>query len=383
MSTEIILNRESQIILAEGRRPAFFGSWLMWSLLALILTGTLAFLLWLALSRPLPLPRGTFFLGVISSEAAQQIFPPNVLNALPDTWKRTLSIKSTWPLVYGLANEDGQMRAFIIGPRWLVPDGETRQTAGLSAYLGETGLVFEEEKLTYSEALSWRGLERAPAMRWSNGEKIHLRWNGKQLVSDMAWNMPGTSRASSADLSTGFSADSRKAATQPEIALASSLGDLPKLRNLPDISRYEVWLNGKGFARRRFEFSHPLSENQAAAVLGIFSVTERKAFTLPDGTISIERFTPSASTSTSLFGERKNDRNESLRLSANELQISSTTGTWDIQPAENCGVQGPWIRLSSRALSTTLTDIGWKVSAEQLRALQIGTINNKIAVCFE
>lgn len=383
MSTEIILNRESQIILAEGRRPAFFGSWLMWCIVALILAGSLAFLLWLALSRPLPLPRGTFFLGVISPEAAQQILPPNVLNALPETWKQTLSIKSSWPLVYGLANEDGRMRAFMLGPRWLVPDGSTRKTAGLAAYLGDAGLVFEEEKLTYSEALSWRGLERAPAMRWSNGEKIHLRWNGKQLISDMAWEMPGTSRASAADLSIGFSADSRKAAIQPEIALASSLGDLPKLRNLPDISRYEVWLNGKGFARRRFEFAHPLSENQAAAVLGIFSVTERRAVTLPDGSVSIERFTPSASTSTSLFGERKNDRSESLRLSANELQIISSTGTWDIQQVVSCGVQGPWIRLSDRAISTTLTDIGWEISADQLRAMQIGTINNKIAICFE
>lgn len=383
MSTEIILNRESQIILAEGHRPVFYRSWMLWCILVLILTGCLAFLLWLGLSRPLPLPRGTFFLGVISPDTAEQTLPPNVLNALPETWKQTLSIRSSWPLVYGLANEDGRMRSFILGPRWLIPEGENRTTAGLAAYIGEPGLVFEEGTLTYSEALSWRGLERAPAMRWSNGEQIHFRWNGKQLVSDMIWNMPGTSRASSADLSIGFSADSRKAAIQPEIALASSLGDLPKFRNLPDISRYEVWLNGKGFARRRFEFATPLSETQAATVLGIFSVTERRAVTLPDGSISLERFTPKASTSTTLFGERMNDRGESLRLTSNELQISSASSTWQIEPVSNCGIQGPWIRLSSRTLSTTLSDIGWDIPADQLKAMQIGTLNNKITVCFE
>lgn len=382
---EIILNRESNIILAEGRSPSFFKSWRFYCMLVLLIAFAFTFFAWFTLSRPLPLPRGTFFIGVISPHAAKQLLPPNVLNAMPDVWKRTLSSDSSWPIAYGLSNDEDHVRAFLIGPRWMIPQGTGRKTAGLAAYLPDNGLVEDEHTLSYTEAMSWRGWKKQPALRWIQGADSIFRWDGQRLVSDNAWNLPSVPPASNADLSLALGSESRNEAAAPQIALAAGLADLPKLRTLPDTSRYEIWLDGQEtqFEKRRLVFTQPLDENQAAVVLGAFSVTQRRALVLPDGSTSIERIQPQASTGTTLFGDHRNDRGETLHITPSELQINATGTNWEIQPAPICSLTSTWTRLSGRAVGMMLDDLGWNLNDVPLTGLQIGTYKGKLAACFE
>lgn len=371
--------------MAEGHSPSFFKSWRFFGLLILLTIFGIAMFVWLALSRPLPIPRGTFFIGIISPHAAKQYFPPNLLNIMPETWKRTLSSDSSWPIAYGLSNDDDHVRAFIIGPRWLIPDGPDRQTAGLAAYLPENGLITENEHISYASAMSWRGWRKQPAFRWIQGQDTLFRWDGQRFISNTPWDIPDIPSPSDADLSLGLGDESRSEISQPQIALAAGLADLPKLRSLPAASRYELWLDGEvtKFEKRRLTFSTTLSEDQAASVLGVFSVTQRRAITLPDGSTSIERIQPIASVSSTLFGERPNDRGEYLRLTPSELQINATGTNWSINKAPACALTSSWIRLSGRSVSMMLGDLGWNPNNIALSGIQIGVFNGKLSICLE
>lgn len=383
--TDIILNSESSIILAQGSAPSFFRSWRFLGILILSILFGLSLIFWLALSRPLPVPRGTFFIGVISPHAAKQYFSPNLLNAMPEIWKRTLSSDSSWPVAYGLSNDDDHVRAFILGPRWLIPDGPDRQTAGLSAYLPENGLVTENDRISYAATMSWRGWRKQPAFRWLQGQDTLFRWDGQRFISDASWRLADIPNPSDADLSLGLGDESREEIAAPQIALAAGLADLPKLRTLPPATRYELWVDGEAmrFDKRRLTFATTLNEEQAASILGAFSVTQRRVITLPDGSTSIERIQPIATTNTTLFGERPNDRNEWLRLTPSELQINASGTNWTINPAPACAVTSSWIRLSGKAVNMMLDDLGWNLANVTLTGLQIGSYNGKLAICLE
>ncbi len=383
MSVEIILNRESNIIMAEGHGRR----WNFWNLSALgILLGLALFFggMWYLLSRPIPIPIDTAIIGVISPKASKQMLPAAFQEKIPAICQDALSSDSDWPIICGITTSGA---AFTIQPRWLDRKSNQRYTAGLVARNGEIGN--ETKTFRYSSALSWRGLAKQPVMevessaieKWlglevaSTSTKILFRWNGRGFDSDLTLP-PQTTPLPAGDIALSLGRVAWDTLPGDLFLDAANLPDRSQWKPLPPIERYAVWLDKDRLIEGRYiGFSDSLDQELAARVLGLMGVTERRALTLPDGTVSYERLLPTASTSTDLFGRRQNDRGQWIDLSPRFILVSNASTTLDQSNVAPCSMGYPWLRLSKNALHDML--------GISLPSLQAFSQNGRLAICFE
>lgn len=381
MSVEIILNRDSHIIMAEGHGRR----WNFWNLSALgIFLGLALFFggMWFLLSRPIPIPADTALLAVISPKAYHQLLSEQLQDKIPMFCQTAFSSNSDWPVICGITTS-GQ--SFAIQPRWqtIVPSF----TAGLVARSGDfTG---ETKTFRYSSALSWRGLAKQPVLevessaieKWlglevaSTSTKILFRWNGSGFDSDLTLP-PQTTPLPAGDVALSLGRVAWDTLPGDLFLDAANLPDRSQWKPLPPIERYAVWLDKDRLIEGRYiGFSDPLDQELAARVLGLMGVTERRALTLPDGTVSYERLLPTASTSTDLFGRRQNDRGQWIELSPRFILVSNASTTLDQSNVAPCSMGYPWLRLSQNALHDML--------GISLPSLQAFSQNGRLAICFE
>lgn len=383
MSVEIILNRESQIILAEGHGR----HWNFWNISALgIFLGLILFFvgLWSLLSQSIPIPDDTAILAVISPKESQRILPPAFQEKIPDVCKDVLSSNSDWPIICGLT-VSGQ--AFSIAPRWLGNDNNRSFTSGFIARFG--GTIVSTKSFRYTNALAWRGLAKQPTIflesssiekllgleLTSTSTEILFRWNGHGFDSDL--NLPPqTTPLPAGDISLFLDRASWEALPGDLFLNASNLPDRNQWKPLPPIERYAVWLNSDHLIEGKFiGFAEPLNQKLAARILGMMGVTERRTLMLPDGSISYERLLPTASTSTDLFGRRQNDQGQWIDLSQRYISITNASTTIDQSNIAPCGTSYPWLRLSKNTINSLLG-----ISIPDIQAY---SENNRLSICFE
>jgi len=383
MSVEIILNRDSNIILAEGHGRR----WNFWNLSALgIVVGLLMFFgsIWYLLSRPIPIPADTAILAVISPKASRQILPAIFQEKIPSVCQDALASDSDWPIICGVT-VSGQ--AFSITPRWLTSVGSSQFNAGIVARSSE--VIGETKPFRYTSALYWRGLAKQPTIlvessaveKWlglevaSTSTKILFRWNGQGFASDLKLP-PQTTPLPAGDIALALDRAAWDTLPGDLFLNAVNLPDKSQWKPLPPIERYAVWMGEDRTIKSRFiGFGESLDQELAARILGMMGVTERRALTLPDGTVSFERLLPTASTTKDLFGRRQNDQGQWVDLSQRYILITSTTSTLDQSNISPCGTSYPWLRLSKNVLNNTFNTA--------IPSLQAYSENNRLTICFE
>ncbi len=393
MDIQITLNRESSIILAEGRGRR----WSFWNLLALGILFALALVfggLWFALSRPIPIPDDTAIIGVISPRAAKQLFSNEAWNMLPENCRLLLSSDSDWPVICGLTSSG---KTFAILPRWFSIPSANRYNAGLITRIGD--VTTQKNTINYAQALSWRGLAKKPTIKLESSalEKtlgvetlttstsILLHWDGRNLKSDTT--LPKSPNPlPAADIAFSISGTDWSNLPGELFLDAANLPDSKQWKPLPPIERYAVWHDAEGgISGRYLGFAENLDQEQAARVLGIMGVTERRQITLPDGTASFERLLPTANTTTNLFGRRQNDKQEWIDLDQRFMLVSSSSTTLNQNNIAPCGSSNPWLYLSSKALNDVLRLIGIQnQNTPPLKSgVQIFSDDQKLTICFE
>ncbi len=383
MSVEIVLNGESQIILGEGHGHR----WNIWNLSALgVILGLSIFIfsMWYALSRPIPIPSNTTIIAVISPKVAKRILPASIEEKLPAVCKDAFASDSDWPVICGLTSSN---EAFAIMPRWLTKKGTTTFTSGLIA---RTGRVQTETKpFQYTEALAWRGFAKQPTVLIessiieerlgldiaTSSTKILFHWNGKGFASDMKLPVQ-TTPLPAGDIAFSVNNEAWNELSGDVFLDAANLPDRNQWQPLPPIERFAIWIDENHVTKGKYiGFSEPLDQENAARLLGLMGVTERKAITLPDGSISYERLLPSPSTSTSLFGQRQNNQGQLIELAPRFIAISNASTTLEQNNTASCGTSYPWIRLSSNVLKDILNI--------PVPSLQGYSENQYLSICFE
>lgn len=381
MPVEIILNRESQIILAEGHGRR----WNFWNILALgILIGLTTFFItaWYALSRPIPIPSNTAILAVYSYNALTSTQNELLLNNIPAICKTNIPENANWPMICGITTSG---ESFAITPRWWnISDRTNHGLISVSAIPNSE----KTKDMRYFTALNWRGLAKRPVIQmqssaieswlglenYSENTEILFQWDGMKFTSNQKIKAQ-TSPLPAGDIA--FYLDETTWGQLPgDIFLDASALPNRNQWNLPPIERFAIWFDDNRMQISRFiGFRDALDQNQAARILGMVDVTERRQIKLPDGSTSFERLLPTASSSSDLFGQRLNDRGQILDLTPRSLLLSSSSTTKEQTNISPCGASYPWLRLSSKALNDII--------GIQMSGIQAYSDNGKLSICFE
>jgi|GEM_PF-6062256 len=381
MSVEIILNRESQIILAEGHGRR----WNFWNLLTVgIIVGLACFFVsaWYALSRPIPIPDNTAILAVYSNKNLNIANNQFINDSIPTICKSNIPSNAEWPMICGITTSG---EAFAITPRWWNINNRTHHGAISISTTPETSNI---ETISYFRTLHWRGLSKKPVIQiqtsalenWlgiedkSKNTEVLLQWDGERFISDQKIK-PQTSPLPAGDIAFYIN-DSAWDQISGDVFLdAATLPDRNQW-NLPPIERFALWFDdNRGLLARFIGFRDSLDQNQAAKILGMVDVTERRQIILPDGSTSYERLLPMATTGTDLFGKRQNDKGQMLDMTPRSILISSTSTTAEQANIAPCGTSYPWLRLSSKAMNNLI--------GLQMSGVQAYSDNGKLSICFE
>lgn len=393
MGTDIILNSNGNIILAEGRSRSFWHSWRAVAagiLLGLfLLLGIFIFLM----SRPLPLPEKTLFYAVATPDEIQKL-SPEIQQALPADWQIYAKEKSSWPFVFGLYREEESIFSFVASPLWHVPTSEKihQQKRGLAMLAADTKLPERKARSYWSYFMErWGagspvvGVDPAEGLGAVNGNEpswmvFHVRPD--LIRSNAPLSAAPTDPLSDADVS--FRLPSGKESGLQAFQTLPYLPSPDRLARLPDMTRADFQFGDAGQAIwTKLTFKSPLDEIQAGVLLGSYGFTLRRPITLPDGTASFERIEPVATSGSSLLGPRRDELGRSANI-ANYIFTLHTTGTVpEISTATACANSGAWMRLSAKTIAALAHRFGLKLSSEQVRPAQIVSDKGKLAVCFE
>ncbi len=382
MNIQITLNRESQIILAEGHGRRWTGRR---ALAAGILFGLVLLFggLWFGLSRPLSIPNDTAVIAVLPPQHAKNLIPSSLWDRLPLICRQAWSGNSDWPAICGMS-VSGQ--AFAIVPRWIDLPGQPHIDAGLVSRYGDT--PNDSQNLSYTQTLMWRGFAKQPVIHFESkavellsgldgttSTAINFNWNGQAWVSELSLK-PAKESLPNADIALRITDQAWQAPARELFISAAGLPDRESLKKLPTPDVYAAWLTPEGNIERRYlGFSRDLKTDEAAHTLGMVGVTERRQITLPDGTTSFERLLPIATTGTDFFGRRTNDRGETVDLTPRGLMVSNTSTAFDLTNIVSCGNSPTVFRISSEILEHLIS--------AKLPSLQAFSDNGKLAICFE
>ncbi len=397
MSNEINFGSPSNFILAEGKRENPFGLWWLIAvgIVTVIITAMIAFIV--LLYQPVQIP----------SEATLYVTaPPKALSELPDALNETLPAEireivdtnSHWPITVGLYRAEEQWQWFMVGPRWMI---KNKTSANGLVALFKSDVKNEEAGRTFHYTTSL-----ATILPFKDTFSMELE---PQLLADASGldilldeePITGTFKNGILQLDIDFESQVENlplknadiAITVPrngitEDALKDFIRRLSNGRHhhlkTPELSQYHVWIDKNGYPTlTTYSFEEPLSDTDAAQLLGAYGFFSKKTILLPDGTLSYEHVAPTASSTTSLFGEHINEQNEIITLKEAELIVQSSNHT----PAASEDIpfcdHNPWMRTSGNSLKFILDSIGAKDIPDTLPDIQIGSQENKLSICFE
>jgi hypothetical protein len=395
MNRDIVMNGGSSIILAEGHSRGFWRSWK--AILVGICVGILVLLMafiWL-LSRPLPIPNGTLFYAVATSEDVREL-PQDIQNALPTDWRAYLGQTSRLPFVFGIYRQGETLFSFVVSPRWHAPKTEKihQETRGLVLVSADTELPTESGRSYLSYAFErWRngtptlGVRPFEALGYVNGgnqEWITLSLRDRLIRSDIRASAAPADPLREADVSLHVP-EGGSAYLSQHFETLPYLPDPDRLSRLPGLSRADFTFDEPGEpGLTHLEFERDLTEAEAGTLLGAYGFTIRRPIVLPDGTTSFERVEPTAASGTSLFGPRQDDLGRLANVSNGTFTLVHGSSTEsELRYAKSCANATPWIRLSAETVSMIATRLGLQLESSQVRSMQIVSVNGKLAVCFE
>ncbi|MEK7473814.1 MAG: hypothetical protein AAB668_03790 [Patescibacteria group bacterium] len=395
MNRDIVMNGGGSIILAEGYSRGFWRSWK--AIVVGVCIGILvlfATFIWL-LSRPLPIPHGTLFYAVATSEDVRAL-PQDIQDALPPDWRAYLGQTSRLPFVFGIYRQGETLFSFVISPRWHAPRTEKihQVTRGLSLISADTNLPSDSGRSYLSYLFEhWRhggptlGVRPLDALGYVNGgsqEWITLHVRDGLLVSSVDAPAAPAEPLRETDISLHVPVGGSVYLAEHFEALPY-LPDPDRLTRLPGLARVDFTFDDSGeptFTRLEFELS--LSEAEAGVLLGAYGFTVRRAIVLPDGTTSFERIEPMAASGTSLFGPRTDDAGRLADITDETFTLVRARSSQD-EPryAKACANAPVWMRLSARTVSIIANRFGLHLEPSQARPLQIVSENGRLAACFE
>lgn len=398
MSNDIQLGNQSSFILAEGKRGRSFGLW--WWIAAGIVSFLTVFLIILIafLHKPIRIPDSDAVFVTASPRSLRQLHP-SLLAVLPEEMDEIIETKSRWPVVFSLYRADGRWQWQVIGPRWLIKD-ETSSNGLIAVYQSSVKNTEHTRSFHYTKALTAllpfkkafaieiepQLLVEASGLNISLEEKpINGSFEKDLLLLDIPFETPNQhKRLHTADLALTIPKNGITEDAIQDFIRRLSNGRHHQL-NVPELSQYHVWLDELGRPElTTYTFEEPLTEEDAAQLLGAYGFYSRKATLLPDGTLSYEHVVPSTSTG-ALFGDHVNEQGELISLKRQELLVQKSDQTpvaFESVPACN---HTPWMRVSGKSLAFILGSVGVNGSnlPDELPNLQIGSMNQHLSVCFE
>ena len=390
MDREIFINSNSNIILAEGHSRGFWHSWKAISLGLLLGALVLFGLLIYGISRGFPWPANVAMVAMLTPDEAERL-PLVLRQALPADWQSALSCGTSWPVALGVYQKEEAWYTFIVAPSWcpiqsekpyvtkhglilfytdtIYPSHETRSFLGLmmDGGSGQPKIGFEPETLGALTGLS--DSNASGTLAWFRGDDALLR-SSLRLPEAPSEGIPA------ADLSLRF----------PQAILPEGIPYLPDIARrsrLPNLIQTDAVFGDEGPDIMRISFAERLDEQDAAALLGAYGFSTRRAITLPDGSISFERVEPTVTSGTTLLGIRRDETGRQANTLGSTFTLTAPSSTPDIPLAPGCSNSGAWARLSAKTVSTLLNRIGLPMQPADVRPIQIVTDKGKLAVCFE
>ena len=307
-------------------------------------------------SGTFPLPKNTIFLATISPKTANHLFTREQQTTFPIEWQQTFAEDSRWPVLVGLSRSEEKIDAFVIGPRWSVPVDATlsqktraliRQSGGLPVDSASVESVIYRERFfsalfSRGELQGWIDPAFLQHKASSSNRIVFSLQNGHLLASD-------TTKASSEQKISAVDSSSSVSLHDTDIALHLSalqetgsaeafLAQLPLEPLYPALSSLEalpttleIKLSSSTIQAVHFAFERALSSKDRAVLQATLEKTHKKRLiTLPDGTITVERFIPSTETTSSTPAEASMttfDWKTEATSPLNEVP-SCGTGTW-------------------------------------------------------
>lgn len=401
MDTPITINKNPSIILAEGKRQ---GPSLGLLIVLAIASGMaiLAFGLWFALSRPLPVAHASGLTITLTPSVLSNL-PEDARNHLPEPLSGLSRRHSQWPVLIHVYQDEGVWHWYVILPRWLVPAGYagSRVDRGLATALFPEKTPRLTEERSYTEALANRLAQGQasfnadarllyPASGFaspSSTAPITGKLVGRRIVTDLPFlaDQEPLGSLKEADIALNIPEDGVEGDLLKELIRRLDGGRQAQTQ-APEIGQFHVWLARDGQpTATEYGYRSGLNLAQAGSILGAYGFSSRRTFVLPDGTLSVERIAPIFTGTSTPFGERENAEGERIQLEPNGLRVlaPSTTAPGALPAKLACGGHIPWLRLSGRTLAQAATAVGWENLPETVPAVQFAQESGKLVICFE
>ncbi|HVM90367.1 MAG TPA: hypothetical protein VMU11_00530, partial [Verrucomicrobiae bacterium] len=326
----------------------------------------------------------------LTAKETQQL-PEPLRRNLPADWKSYVNGSSNWPVLFGVYRQDDHWDSFIASPVWNVPKTDKTHVtkAGLITFVADTdsGETWGKSYLGFLEKRGFGGSAFGADIQGffsatSDDPKTWTWFKADQglIRSDMAFPASHANAMPAADVALRLEPGDGKE------ALAASIPDLPdaqRLEKLPPMSEVAIRFGDSGPTLVRLSFEQNLTEQDASLLLGAYGFTMRKQITLPDGTLSYERIEPTATSGTSLLGERKDDQGRVADIQDNLFVLHSASSSGELPLAPSCAGGTPWLRLSEDTVSAVAKQLGIKLEPDDVRPVQLVSDHGKLVACFE
>lgn len=399
MLNDITLNTNNPFLLASGEMRPWYKTWrIAWLIIPLVLA-IIGGIVYHWLQKPIYLPSDRLVLIVGKPEQLQKALKDEWMERLPETWREVLVSKRRLPCVFGLARGEEQLLPYVscsdMRPteedqaklHW--PQGEYTTLGSVLAQSWHTVTVDIDLGILAEIVQVSLPLHTDSMLRFHLKEGLfyaNAQLESTPLTQQKAEKTGIQSPVSDADILLGFSKQTWDSIPAAPVNLFPGLPDLQRLKELPAIVQYELWLNASSTPSvRRIRFAEPISEADAAKVLMYFGVTERKKITLPDGSITTERVLPQPEPGKTLFQSWQNDRGEWIDMNAIGMTLSMASTTPEMGTVvSECSLL-PWLRMKPGIVYELLRTLDWTNAPppDSLPTVTFGSVKGQLSVCFE
>lgn len=400
--SEIQINPpSSSLILAQGRVGRFSRGWLFLAIAVGILAA-LGALLMFALGPSFPIPEGTVAIFSVQPNIMNTVLADEEKKALPQPWQEAIKKNGRWPVLLGVVRRDGLWEAYALTPRWTSAGNLPTQTKWLVRWIGaspKTGST-----LRYTDQWRWRNkIGKANLLAWINLHALFqdavpseeltpdgtfvLSWDGKTVKTTIPFS-PGekTLPLVQADISLNLPKD----ILGQNPAVRTFLERLPlgdqTLKELdPEPNQVNLWLKDGVTTGVSVKYAAPLGQKEASLVLGALGVANEQRFTLPDGTLALERV-PLQEKEVSFGQDYTRYDGGTVHLETKEAFLNwPLTVKMDVTPpAAPCFSGEPWARFSQQ----TVASIGRSMELPPLphiilQPMQLFSDRGRLVFCLE
>jgi hypothetical protein len=363
--------------------------------------------LWLGFRSSFSIPKNSAFLLSVTPRTVHQGLKPEEERALPAVWRTALQGDSRWPVVLGAHHQADQWRFFALVPRWsdASSDSDKHQSAfirdrqGLVSLLSDTALPQSERKLSYlDQSKWWQGDPGASFAFWMDpraflsGAIADQRlqpfighFKRRVIYTDIDFSVFGGPPLKWADISLNFPNDSSARSLASAFLDALGLSDLPfKAANLDPVQISVIYDEKNAPSDTILRFKEQIETEQARQIFGFLGLTKRIISKLEDGTLIEEQVLPLNTDPSAYLGQKISPSLGTVEIIGSEIHFGKNTQVIEniINKPNSCPEIHAEMRLSTRALSFFISNFA-SSSAILLPPAQIGSLDNKLAFCFE